>query len=274
MENPISIFIMDVTGSSTDGKVGQELESYLKEIVYMVRSWSEEVVNIKISHRQGDELILISENYSTAYTIAFYLSRIWKFSEHKPYFGLTFGNINKRVKDIEIETWIHPLVKQARTANNELKHLKEDRKQFKFKLDISNQNKHLPSPSSPEVNHYLSTVESLINTLLENQHILFTKQTELQELIADLYLIFMQQKKIAVFLNKTGATISSHINRGYGKEIIKNFNRINEALNSIQMSIFQSTLQQNQTKYQKQLEENIRVYVNNHIDSLFSNRKF
>ncbi|RDW15431.1 hypothetical protein [Oceanobacillus chungangensis] len=277
MENPISIFIMDVTSSSTDSMVGQKLESYLKEIVIMVESWSDDVVDIKVTHRRGDELLLISENYSTAYTIAFYLSRIWKFSKHKPYFGLSFGNINIRVKDIEVETWIHPLMKQARTANNELKNLKENRIQFKFELDIPNPNKHLPtspndSKNSP-INYHLITIESLINTLLENQQIFFMKQTELQEIISDLYLIFMQQKKIAVFLDKTGATISSHINRGNGKEIIKTFNRITQALNSMQMSISPSTVQRNPNRIQEKLEENIRRYVNNHIDTLFEEKK-
>ncbi|RDW21292.1 hypothetical protein CWR48_02440 [Oceanobacillus arenosus] len=282
MENPISIFIMDITSSSTDGKVGEELELYLKEVVNMVKIWSEDVVNLKISHRQGDELFLISENFSTAYTIAFYISRIWKFSEHKPYFGLTFGNINKRVMDIEIETWIHPLVKQARMANNELKLATDNREKFKFKLDNSNQNEHLLSPAqnsrsihatimNPK-NQPLSTIESLINTLLENQHIFFMKQTRLQELITDLYLIFMQQKKIAVYLDKTSATISSHINRGNGKEIIKNFKRIYEAINSIQMFTFQSTTHQNPSKIHEQLETSIRKYLNHHIDTLLSEK--
>ncbi len=143
MGNPVSIFIMDVSGSSINENVGEELESYLRDIVSRVKVWTDGIVNIKISHRMGDEIFFIGENYATAYTIAFYISRIWKYKKHPPYFGLTFGTINKSLYEIDMETWIHPIVKKARIANDEIKKVKENRQQFKFELDYQIENHHL-----------------------------------------------------------------------------------------------------------------------------------
>ena len=127
---PISIFIMDVSRSSIIEKVGEELEFYLKDIVNWINVWTDDIVKIKISQRMGDAIFFIAENYATVYTIAFYISRIWKYKKHQPYFGLTFGTINKSLHEIDMETWIHPIVKKARMANDELKKETENRQQI------------------------------------------------------------------------------------------------------------------------------------------------
>ena len=239
MENPISIFIMDVSRSSINEKVGEEIESYLKDVVNLVKVWTVGIVNIKISHRMGDEIFFIGENYATAYTIAFYISRIWKYKKNQPYFGLTFGNINKNVQDIDMETWIHPIVKKARIANDELKSVSENRQQFKFELDHSIESNHLRQQLVfQETTHHLFTMYELaLNALLKAQEICIDKQTDLQKYISSLYLILMQQKKIAAFLHKTPATISSHLNKGNGKEVIGIFNSITELLLSMQINL-------------------------------------
>ena len=56
---PISIFIMDVSRSSINEKVGEELEFYLKDIVNWINVWTDDIVKIKISQRMGDEIFFI-----------------------------------------------------------------------------------------------------------------------------------------------------------------------------------------------------------------------
>ena len=46
--------------------------------------------------------------------------------DHKPYFGLSFGDINDDVSTLNIETWIHPLMKQARHSNDLLKNKQQN----------------------------------------------------------------------------------------------------------------------------------------------------
>ena len=67
MRNPVSIFIMDVSSSSVEENFGKELTSYLKEIVNWIEIWTEGIVKTKVKHRMGDEIILASNNYATAY---------------------------------------------------------------------------------------------------------------------------------------------------------------------------------------------------------------
>ena len=47
----------------------------------------------------------------------------------------------------------------------------------------------------------------------------------------------MQQKKIATYLHKTSATISSHLNKGNGKEVIRIFHSITELLLTVQINL-------------------------------------
>lgn len=285
MENPVSLFIMDVSGSSKNEKIGEELESYLREIVSWIKDWAEDSVDIKVSHRMGDEIFLIGENYATAYTIAFYISRIWKFKKYPPYFGLTFGTINKNLKEIDMETWIHPIVKKARMANDELKKATENRQQFKFKLDTVIENNHLQKPLEvhESTQHLLIMYELALNALLNAQEICIRKQTDLQKYISTLYLIFMQQKKIAAYLHKTSATISSHLNKGNGKEVIRVFHSITELLLSFQIHLakFDPSLQPNETGPEAHrdpvmindiLNKNIKQSIHNHMDVYFDSK--
>jgi hypothetical protein len=287
MGNPISIFIMDVSRSSINEKVGEELEVYLNDIMNWVKVWTDGIVNIKISHRMGDEIFFIGENYATAYTIAFYISRIWKYKKHQPYFGLTFGNINKNLHEINIETWIHPIVKKARIANDELKKEIENRQQFKFELDNYIESNHLRKPLEfhEPTHHLLTMYELALNALLKAQEICMDKQTDLQKYISSLYLILMQQKKIAAYLHKTPATISSHLNKGNGKEILRIFDCITELLLSLQINLskLENSLQPLQAKknqigpvvhrdpimINEILNKKIKQYISDHMDVYF-----
>ncbi len=232
MSNPVSIFIMDVSNSSKDDEFGQELTVYLKHIVECINEWTEGIVTTKVKHRMGDEILFISQNYTTAYTIAFYISRIWKYRENKPYFGLSFGDINIELENIDPDTWIHPLIKQARIANEIIKKESSNRTQFNFELD-NIYDKNQETFDSQDKN-YSFEFETLMNLLLKLQQTYINSQTELQELIFSLYIVFMQQKKIATLLGKSTATISSHFKKGNCEEIIVTFERIQKVLISLQ----------------------------------------
>ena len=96
--------------------------------------WTKDITTTQVIHRSGDEIVVVSSGYATAYTLAFYISQIWAFKDHKPYFGLSFGEIQEDVNALDIETWIHPFMKQARYANDMLKHQEQNRDQFNFEL--------------------------------------------------------------------------------------------------------------------------------------------
>lgn len=276
---------MDVSGSSNDPKFGEELETYLQDLTSWVQSWSKNILNLKITTRMGDEVMLTSENYATAYMIASYISRIWKFKNHKPYFGLSFGNINKDIEDINLDTWIHPLVKQARIANNEIKKIKDNRPLFRFKLDNNVSNTTLMNLLKTEPSGNLFSVfETLINTLIETQNLYFIRQTKLQELITTLQLILEKQRDIARLLKKSPSTISSHLNKGDGFEVIKSFQRTIEALTSFQVttlrleSITSSQAdseieyvfkQHNPYKTIEQLDKQIKAHIKKNIHNFF-----
>lgn len=229
MNTPISIFILDVSNSSTRN-TGEELSQYLDEIVSWISIWTERLVNIKAKHRAGDEIIFVGEGYSTAYTIAFFISRIWKYKQnHLPYFGLSFGDTPKPLQEIDIEKWIDPLLKQARYANNLLKEEK-NRPLFKFELD-----QFLPNQQN---NPFRYEFEMLINQLLHLQQNFIQKQTAIQELVCSLHFIFEQQKLISSLLDKSQPTISSHLKKGNYSEILDTFHTIQTVLNSLQNKHF------------------------------------
>ena len=78
MANEVSVFIMDVSNSSKEN-IGNELSEYLEQLKSRIAEWTQPVGVTKVSHRAGDELVVISSGYASAYTLAFYISRIWPF---------------------------------------------------------------------------------------------------------------------------------------------------------------------------------------------------
>jgi hypothetical protein len=227
MNRPISIFILDVSNSSSPA-MGDRLTNYLDDLVNWVTIWTEEVVPCKIKHRAGDEIIFVGYGYSTAYILAFFISRIWKYKDHAPYFGLSFGDIDKELEEVDIEKWIHPLIKQARYANDLLKK-EQVRPLFKFELDQFYENNTL----SP-YNLFRHEFEILINSLLRLQMTMLKEQTHIQEQVCTLYLILQQQKAVATLLGKTAPTISSHFKKGKAEEILNVFGEVITILNSLQ----------------------------------------
>ncbi|WHY64802.1 hypothetical protein [Neobacillus sp. SuZ13] len=229
MNVPISIFILDVSNSSTP-EMGEKLTVYLDEVVDWITCWTEELGPIQIKHRAGDEIIFVGPGYSTAYTLAFFVSRVWKYKKHMPYFGLAFGDIDKEVKEVDLEKWIHPLVKQARYANDLIKQEK-NRMLFKFELDQFYPNE---SNDSLPYHQFRNEFETLINALIHLQLKFIQNQTEIQEIVCTLFLILKQQKGIAKILGRTAPTISSHFKKGNSEEILDTFSKVISILHSLQ----------------------------------------
>lgn len=243
---PASVFIMDVTKSSST-RIGEELSSYLIQLEEMIKTWYGNTIHVQVKHRSGDELILLAEGYSSAFITAFYISRIWKYDNNAPYFGLSFGSIEKEVATVDIDKWIHPLVKQARNANEHLKKQK-DRESFCF-----------------QTNEPASEFEVLMNGMVRLQHVLSMQQTEIQRLVGALYLVYGKQNIVAGFLGRTAPTVYSHYKKGHSEQILGSFHDIVSVLNSLQAKNFMNT----DNSKAKTFEENIRNNIKGQVQSIF-----
>ncbi|WP_191565601.1 hypothetical protein [Metabacillus idriensis] len=243
-QHPVSIFIMDIQNSSQEG-IGEELSAYLEKMVKWIKTWTNDDVIVK--HRRGDEIILIADGYSAAYTIAHFISIIWKFPNNPPYFGLSYGEINKELKDIDIEAWIHPIIKQAREANEILKSEAANRAQFRFHL-----------------NEKQAEFKMLINSLLILQKKLINEQTDIQRFVFSLFEIFNQQRKVASFLEKSPSTISSHFKKGSGEELLMIFNNLISVMQSKQVKAFPDSNPNHDS-----LQNSIRTHLQQHVSELY-----
>ncbi|SDN32464.1 hypothetical protein [Bacillus sp. OK048] len=260
MNRPISIFILDVSNSSSPA-MGEKLTNYLDDLVYWINIWTKEVVYCKVKHRAGDEIIFVGYGYSTAYILAFFISRIWKFKDHPPYFGFSFGDIDKELEAVDIEKWIHPLIKQARYANDLLKQ-EQGRPLFKFELDQFYENKTLSS-----YNLFRNEFEILINSLLRLQMTMLQEQTHIQEQVCTYYLILQQQKAAGALLGKTAPTISSHFKKGKSGEILNVFGELITILNSLQEK---SYVNDQGNVVSDSLKESIRNHLKENLNKVIS----
>ncbi len=251
MRNAVSVFIMDVSNSSKEN-IGIELSNYLEDLQISIAYWTQYVVPTKITHRAGDELVVVSSGYASAFILAFYLSRIWKYTDHRPYFGLSFGDIEKDLNSINIETWIHPLMKQARLANDFLKK-QQNRMQFRFKL--------LHSQDANGFEVYNSEFETLLNTVLTLKQEQINEQTELQSLVCSLYLILGQQNKVSKYLGRTKPTISSHMKNGKTDIILNAFHDIIKVLTSLETERANHSVTELQTNIRKNINSRLEIYL-------------
>ncbi|WP_080874459.1 hypothetical protein [Oceanobacillus timonensis] len=250
MANEVSIFIMDISNSSNEN-IGKALSDYLEQLKENISRWTENTAVTQISHRAGDELVLISSGYATAYTLAFYISRIWKFTDHPPYFGLSFGTIQEDVRDINIETWIHPLMKQARNANDYLKK-QMDRWLFRFALPDSSNEQTFTA--------FSRQFETLINSNLMLKQEQINEQTAIQSLVCSLYFILGQQKKVSQYLKRTTATISHHMKQGKTQVILRAFEDIVKVLDSLGTQEKQRLTDKLQTNMRQQISQHLPDY--------------
>lgn len=258
MTYPVSIFIMDVSNSSKDD-IGSELSKYLHLLEERIAAWTKENATTKVIHRSGDEVVVVSSGYATAYTLAFYISQIWSFKAHKPYFGLAFGDIQEDVNTLNIETWIHPLMKQARHANDLLKRQGQPRDQFNFELADF-----IPRKSLEGYHFFRRQFETLLNTIVKLQQEQLNDQTAIQSLVCSLYLILNQQNKVGHYLERSASTVSTHIKKGKSEHIINAFNDVVIVLNSLQPE-----RAQNEQIINDKLQKNIKRIVSEQLDDHF-----
>jgi hypothetical protein len=244
---PVSVFIMDVTQSSSAG-YGEELSNYLGKLESNIENWFGKTQSIQVKHRSGDELILLAEGYSSAFITAFYISCLWKYEKNLPYFGLAYGSLDKKVEELDLEKWIHPLVKQARNANDHLKKQK-DRESFQFQLNDD-------EPS----------LQILINGMLMLQHVLRSQQTQVQRLVCSLYLIYGKQNAVAELLDRSAPTVYSHFKKGHCEQILRSFRDIVSVLDSRQAKEFPDT----GSIQTKNLEDLIRTNIKSQVQDIFS----
>lgn len=257
MTNPISVFIMDVSNSSKE-TIGRELSDYLQQLEGQIASWTHKIAPTRLTHRAGDELVVVSSGYATAFTLAFYLSRVWKFANHKPYFGLSFGEIQADINTLNVETWIHPLMKQAREANDFLKK-QQNRNQFHFQL-LNESNE----ASAEGFHAFSSQFETLLNAILTLQQNHLNEQTEIQSLVCSLFLILGQQNKVSHVLGRSKSTVSSHIKNGKADAILRAFYDIVQVLNSLEADRQLSPYRANDP-----LQKNIQQIVRNLLPDYF-----
>ena len=240
MRNEVSVFVMSISNSSAD--IGYELSEYLEQLQISTSYWTQYIVPTKVTHR-GEELIVLCSGYATAYVLSFYISRIWNFGD-RPYFGLSFGNIEEGFNTINIESWIHPLLKQARKANESAKN-ETDKMQFRFQLS--------QSTASQGFEVYYEQFETLLNMNLSLLQELMNEQTEIQSLVTSLYLMLGQQNKVSEHLGRTTSTISTHMKNGKTPIILSTFQSIISVLSSLEMEKVE-----NQTdELQKNIRQNI-----------------
>lgn len=254
--NPVSIFIMDVTKSTSEDN-WDEITNYLSKLVSWINQWTHRVTSAKVKHRLGDEIILISDNYSTAYIIAFYINQIWKFEKQPPYFGLTFGNVDRDISTVDIDTWNHPLIKQAKNASIALKEY-ENRFPFLFRLPIE------MDFTDTKIKIFERCMD-LIKVINDLQNDIITSQTEHQRLVCFLSLVIKKQSEIANLLNKTPGTISSHFKKGKSGLVLQSFLELQNTLNFLQKIAYNDSKTDNIDINTKLLNNSIQKHISQHI---------
>ncbi|MCD8510418.1 MAG: hypothetical protein LRY73_11510 [Bacillus sp. (in: Bacteria)] len=193
---------------------------------------------------------MIAEHYVTAFTVATFVQQIWKYSGHPPYFGISFGHVDREVEAIDVETWNHPLIKKAREANERIKQ-SEKRIPIRFSFNEI----FMDNNNTVEIQS-LAETENLMNLMIEMQDHLWKNQTQLQKLICELYFIYGQQKQIATLLNKSAATISSHYKKGNGELILKAQQQIQHNLNA-----FEGPASKDHLQYTEALSSSIKTVI-------------
>ena len=214
---------MDVADSSRID-TPDALAEYLDQTVRWIEelaSQNKTALSIRVKHRFGDEIILVAEEFATAYTLAFFIKNFWRYQKNPPYFGLTVGSLSQSVAHLpDLDRWLHPMINTARVALDELKETKS----------VTDRQWLLMNASEPPLLH---SVEET-NELLEIQDYLLKLQSTAQKTAGALYAVFQQQAQIASFLNKDPSTISRQLKAGAADLIVKIHRRIEHRLVELQ----------------------------------------
>lgn len=253
---PVSIFIMDVSKSSAVSS-GEELSAYLSEIEKYIKRWFQDYDSIQISHRSGDELIFLANGFSTAFVTAFFITRLWKFENNQPYFGLAFGSMSQSVESIEIEKWVHPLANLARIANDSLKNDHKSRGSFLFQTALS--------PRVQGLEFTTAEIGTLLNGMLKLQQALKDQQTDIQRLVCSLYSVYKRQNVVSEFLGRSAPTIYSHFKKGHCELILNSYREIADVLDSLQSKQFADST----SNRSEMLESRIRNHIMDEVNQIF-----
>lgn len=218
VRNAISIFIMDIT-DSTKHSDGEELSEYLsiwENILNEFGSHSESLT-VRANYRMGDEIFLIADDYVTAYTVATYMYFLWKYPKNNPYFGISNGYIDVPIDDIDLERWNHPIIKEARLANEAIKNAKSRLQAIRVYAAEKEDSK-------------CKIEKKVMNHILKLQHQLAAHQTQKQKEITGLYMLYGAQNNIATLLNKSKATISNQFSKGATSLILESISQLQEMM--------------------------------------------
>ncbi|MGB8956218.1 MAG: hypothetical protein WCC10_12670 [Tumebacillaceae bacterium] len=252
MKKPISVFIMDVTNSSQFVDMDM-LSSYLDQIVDWIQVWTQGIVKTKAKHRFGDEIILVSDNFSTAFIIASHITRLWAYEGYEPYFGCSFGYSRNEVSDIDnIDTWNDPLVKIARRLLEQSKD-KNSRTWMRMgSMDFDQQ------------------FIKLLNAESEKFALLRALQAKNQKVVSDLHFFYMWQNKVADILHKTPATVSSQLKKGRSEKVQEAYYNVEESLSYLQQFPEYSKEPRIITgDTEGRLKDSIRFHVMQHLNMFF-----
>jgi hypothetical protein len=254
VKQAVSLFIMDVRGSSRM-EDPDDLTAYLEQLIEWMETWTDGVVAAKQKHRLGDEIIFIGEHFFSAYIVASAIKKFWIFDEHPPYFGLTYGYIDRRVEDIQdLDTWNHRLVKYARTAAEKL------RKEPMDNWILFEREKGETEPLEQE---WLLT--GILQSQIELHKVLVSQQTKQQNTVCSLFSVYRKQLDVARALGKTASTISNQMKQGLCDSILSMESTVEDillALEHMDKANAELLLRQIDAKETKQkLHEAIREHL-------------
>jgi len=246
--SPVSVFIMDVT-DSTNFQDSNDLTNYLGAVVRGVEAWIPGDVPFRIKQRYGDEIIFVSKHLETAYIVASYIKRFWKYPNHSPYFGMTYGFLDKDITAIEdVDKWNHPILKSARHAIDDLKK-QDDRAWLVCLTDDS---------ADEDINQ-------AINMTCEIQNMIIKEQTDIQQITCLLYLLFQRQTDVARLLNKSAPTISIALKKGKCNFLSDSFGVVENLIAFKNRQGEHLCVSETPKDFSKLLHESILRHISNHL---------
>ncbi|MFD1675078.1 hypothetical protein [Alicyclobacillus fodiniaquatilis] len=250
---PVSIFMMDVT-DSTHFESPRELDRYLKQIVSWISRWTEGEIQARVKNRYGDEILFVSEHFFTSYVVAYFIKQIWRYDNHPPIFANTYGMIEESLHTIEdIDTWNHPLFKNARNAMDKLKKDKRERPWF-----------------MTEAEDYLedSLFARMHDTILYYQDRIFKNHSPQQRIASALYTVCDTQQEVATILHRTPANISKLLSKADSDALNRTFEIVRDIYLRLECHANQSDLNVCLPTVHSLLHA-IKSHLRTHLDSIF-----
>ncbi|MCL6442888.1 MAG: hypothetical protein K6T83_05420 [Alicyclobacillus sp.] len=266
MNLPGSVFILDVTDSKSISPPSL-LTQYLRDMVSWLRELSKSIPgSIALTHRFGDEILLVARGFETAYILAFYIMMTWPFSQ-RPYFGISFGDLLTEFPTSEaLETWNSPVVKWARVASDRLKQEKPMYRQW------------LLFGHDPEATTGDAEIIQVLNEYAMIQDRFIKSQHEAARLASSLYTISGIQEWVAKQLQKDPSTISRQIRHSDIDLLLAVKKRIVKILKGVMLSEtfghafneMTATLEREDEKHWLEIELRLQCVFKEHVETLLT----